>query len=183
MKHLSAVELDAGLQEISRSPKDSGVVEMIVRRPAVGQREELAQGELDIAEGLVGDSWGRRGSSQTPDGSAHPGMQLTMMNARVAALVATSRARWSLAGDQIYVDLDIGKDNLPPGTQLQLGTAVVEVSGVPHTGCKKFVERFGLAAMKFVNSRQGKELCLRGINTKVVKSGVVGKGDTVKKVL
>ena len=182
MKHQSASDLEAGLEEILRSPKDNGIVEMIVRRPGVDKREALEQGELDIAEGLIGDSWRTRGSTLTPDRSAHPEMQLTIMNSRAVALVATSKERWSLAGDQIYLDLDLGKDNLPPGTLLELGTAVVEVSSVPHTGCKKFVERFGLDAMKFVNSRRGKKLGLRGINAKVVKSGVVCKKDTAKKV-
>lgn len=182
MKHQSVSDLAMGLEEILRSPKNSGVVEMIVRRPGVDEREVIEQGELDIADGLIGDSWRIRGSTRTPDGSAHPEMQLTIMNARVVALVATTRERWALAGDQLYVDLDLSNDNLPPGTLLALGTAVVEVSSVPHTGCKKFVERFGLDAMTFVNSQHGKMLGLRGINAKVVKSGVVCTKDIAKKV-
>jgi len=182
MKHQSVSDLEVGLEEILRSPKNNGVVEMIVRRPGVDKREVLEQGELDIAEGLIGDSWRIRGRTRMPDGSAHPEIQLTIMNSRVVALVATTKERWPLAGDQLYVDLDLSKDNLPPGTLLELGTAVVEVSSVPHTGCKKFVERFGLDAMTFVNSRRGKMLGLRGINAKVVKSGGVCTKDIAKKV-
>lgn len=182
MKHLNAEELEAGLDEVLRSPKTGGAVEMIVRRPAVDDREMLEQGELDTTEGLMGDTWMTRGSSMTDDGSAHPEMQLNLMNSRVIALVATCTERWSLAGDQLYVDLDLSKQNLPAGTQLEMGSAVLEITGIPHLGCKKFAARFGVEAMKFVNSRRGKKLGLRGINAKVVKSGVVRTGDTISKV-
>ena len=181
MKYLSTEELEAGLENILQSPKDLGVVEMIVRRPEVDQREVLEEGELDITEGLVGDNWRVRGSAMTPDGYAHPEMQVNIMNSRVIALVATAKDRWALAGDQLYLDLDLSKENLPPGTRLEVGTAVIEVSSVPHLGCKKFVARFGLEAMKFVNSGLGKRLNLRGINAKVVKSGVVRIKDTARK--
>ena len=182
MRFLNADELEAGLPEILASPKDDGVVSMIVRRPDTDQREVLGSGELDVAEGLVGDNWRVRGSRMTADGSAHPEMQLNLMNARVIALVAGSREHWALAGDQFFVDLDLAKENLPAGTRLAMGSAVIEVTAVPHLGCKKFTTRFGLEAMKFVNSRRGKELCLRGINAKVVESGRVGTGDTIRRL-
>ncbi|SVA69228.1 uncharacterized protein METZ01_LOCUS122082 [marine metagenome] len=153
---------------------------MIVRRPDVDEREVLSQGKLDIVEGLVGDTWKSRGSSRTDDGSAHPDMQLNIMNSRVINLVATSRERWPLAGDQLFIDLDLSEDNLPPGTRLELGTAVIEVTAIPHTGCKKFVERFGLDAVKFVNSGIN-NLKLRGVNAKVVRPGLVSAGDKVRK--
>lgn len=182
MKQLNAEELQAGLDDILLSPKDNGNVKMIVCRPEVGQREVLEQGELDVTKGLVGDNWWSRGSSGTPDRSANPEMQLNIMSARVIALVATSQERWPLAGDQFYLDLDLSKENLPPGTQLELGTAIVEVTNIPHLGCKKFVARFGLETMKFVNSGLGKQLNLRGINAKVVRTGIVRNEDTVRKV-
>ena len=180
--HLGREALEAGLERIQDSPKDLGLVEMIVRRPETDQRETLQSAELDVAEGLLGDNWRRRGNSRTADGSAHPEMQLNIMNSRVIDLVAGDRDRWPLAGDQIYVDLDLSKDNLPAGTRLQLGTATIEVTAIAHTGCKKFVERFGLEAMKFVNSGLGKTLCLRGINAKVVQSGTFEIGDVVRKL-
>lgn len=181
VKHLTMKELEAGLDEVRRSPNDEGVLEFIVRRPQVDEREILEEGELDVVEGLVGDSWISRGSSRTSDGSSHPGMQLNIMNSRVIALVAQDKDRWGLAGDQLFIDLDLSDENLPPGTQLALGSAVIEVTAQPHTGCKKFVERFGLDAMEFVNSSVGKELHLRGINARVVQSGAIRVGDTVKK--
>ena len=182
IRHLSTSELEAGLDEIRRAPKDNGVLEMIVRRPQVGEREILPEGELDLSEGLVGDNWRKRGSKTTADGSAHPEMQLNLMNVRATALVAQSRERWHLAGDQLFVDLDLSEENLPPGSQLAIGTAIIEVTPVPHNGCAKFVERFGADAMKFVNSPVGKELHLRGINAKVVKPGVVQVNDTIRKI-
>src|SRR6185369_11921044 len=98
VKHLTTEELEAGLEDIRRSPKDAGVLELIVRRPRVDEREVLEEAELHLTEGLVGDSWRERGSSRTPDGSAHPEMQLNIMNVRAISLVAQDRERWPLAG-------------------------------------------------------------------------------------
>ena len=179
---LTKTELEAGLDHIKNSPKNHGVLELIVRRPRENEREVLEEGQLDLEEGLVGDNWLVKGSSRTTNGLGHPDMQLNIMNARAAALVARSKDRWSLAGDQLYVDLDLSDENLSAGDQLSIGLAVVEVTEIPHNGCKKFVERFGLEAMKFVNSAIGKKLHLRGINAKVVIPGVVKTGDQVSKI-
>lgn len=182
IRHLSMAELEAGLDDIRRAPKDEGRLEMIVRRPAVDQREVLPEGRLDLADGLLGDTWKTRGSSRTADGSAHPEMQLNLMNARVIALLAQDKERWPLAGDQLFVEMDLSEENLPPGSQLAIGEAVIEVTAQPHTGCQKFVSRFGLDAMKFVNSPLGRQLHLRGINAKVVLPGVIRSGDAVRKI-
>ena len=182
MRHLTTEELEAGLDDIRRSPKDEGALELIVRRPSVGERESLAEGELDVAQGLVGDTWSTRGSRRSKDGLAHPEMQINIMNARVIALVAQARERWHLAGDQLFVDLDLSVENLPPGTRLAVGSAVIEVTPEPHTGCEKFVSRFGVDAMKFVNSPLGRQLNLRGINAKVVQPGVIRVRDVAKKI-
>ncbi len=179
VKHLNLSELEAGLPDILDSPKDSGVLALIVQRPAVGERRVVESATLSVEDGLDGDNWKARGSRMTADGSAHPEMQLNVMNARAAALVAQEPARWALAGDQLYFDLDLSVDNLPPGTRLQAGEAVIEVTAVPHTGCRKFVDRFGRDAMKFVNSEQGRRLNLRGINAKVIEGGRIQKGDAV----
>ena len=182
MEHLTTKQLEVGLDYILQSPKNEGALALIVRRPAVDQREVLTSASLDIVEGLVGDNWLMRGCPATKDGSAHPDMQLNIMNARVADLVARQRDRWPLAGDQLYVDLDLSDENLPAGTQLEIGEAVIEVTAEPHTGCKKFVQRFGLDAMKFVNSGLGKQINLRGINAKVVQSGRISTVDLIKKI-
>jgi hypothetical protein len=179
---LTMAALEAGLPTIRQSPNDVGMLAMIVRRPQMGTREVLVEGELDLVNGLVGDNWSTRGSSRTADGSAHPNMQLTIMNARVIALVAQEKERWPLAGDQLFIDLDLGADNVPPGTRLSLGSAVIEVTDQPHTGCNKFVSRFGQAALNFINSPTGKQLQLRGVNAKVVQPGVIRVGDVVKKM-
>jgi MOSC domain-containing protein len=179
--YLTKEELERGLDAIRQAPRVEGVLEMIVRRPQVGAREILPEGELDLDDGLVGDSWKLRGSSRTADGSPHPGMQVNIMGARAAALVAGDKERWPLAGDQLFVDFDLSANNVPPGTRIAIGSAVLEVSEEPHTGCGKFVARFGVEAQKFVNSTVGRELGLRGINARVVRSGKIRVGDTVKK--
>jgi hypothetical protein len=180
--HLTTTELEAGLAIVRQSPKAVGTLEMIVRRPRVDGREVLAEGELDLEVGLVGDTWLERGSSRTTDGSAHPDMQLNVINARLLGLVAQDKARWPLAGDQLIVDFDLSEANIPPGTQLAIGSAIIEVTAQPHTGCAKFVARFGREAMQFVNSPLGKQLHLRGINARVVQPGTIRQGDAVRKL-
>ncbi len=180
--HRTTNDLDAALADIRRAPADVGRVDMVVRRPASGEREVLSEGALDLVEGLVGDNWRSRGSRQTDDGSAHPDMQLNVINARLSRFVAVDPERRALAGDQLHLDLDLSEANLPPRTRLALGSAVIEVTAQPHTGCAKFVERFGRDAMRFVNSPVGRELRLRGLNAKVVVAGTVRPGDEVRKV-
>ena len=182
VKHLTMAELDAGLDTILQAPKAEGVLELIVRRPQIDEREVLEEGKLDLVEGLVGDTWKTRGSSRTSDGSSHPDMQLNIMNSRVVALLAQAKDRWKLAGDQLFIDMDLSAENVPPGTKLAFGSALIEVTNQPHTGCKKFMARFGLDALKFVNSSLGKRLQLRGINAKVVQPGVFRVGDIVRKI-
>ena len=181
-KHLTMAELEAGVSAVSLSPRVSGRLELIVRRPAVGEREVLDQGDLDLAVGLVGDTWSRRASSRTADRTPHPDMQLNVMNARVIELIGGSRDRWPLAGDQLYVDLDLSAENLTPGTRLAIGTAVIEVTPQPHTGCDKFASRFGVDAMKFVNSESGRRLNLRGINARVLIPGRIRTGEPVRRI-
>jgi len=182
MIHVTSDELHEGLDVIRRSPQDDGIVRLIVRRPEIGKREVLQQAELHPSIGVVGDNWRARGSSRTADGSSHSDMQINVMNSRVIDLIARDAARWPLAGDQLFVDLDLSVVNLPPGTRLTVGTAIIEATDQPHTGCAKFVERFGLAAMKFVNSPLGRELQLRGINARVVQGGIVRVGDVATKL-
>ena len=182
MTHRTDEQLTAGLAAIRRAPRDAGTLEMIVRRPAEDEREVLDEGRLTAEDGLLGDQWRRRGSRSTPDGSADPERQLTLMGARVVDLLAGGdRGAWPLAGDQLYVDLDLSARNLPPGTRLEIGTAIVEVTEPPHTGCSKFSARFGSAAQRFVNTPEGRALRLRGLNARVVEPGVVRRGDAVRK--
>lgn len=182
VKHLNHDELEAGLDQVRASPKDEGVLKLIVRRPAIGVREVLEAGSLDLQDGLVGDNWGTRGSSRTEDGSSHPDMQLNIMNARAIDLIAQDKDRWPLAGDQLFIDLDLSDANLPPGTRLAMGSAIVEVTEEPHTGCVKFLERFGVDALKVVNSPVGRTLRLRGLNARVRHPGAIRVGDVVKKI-
>ncbi|HSS22118.1 MAG TPA: hypothetical protein VLL54_18760 [Pyrinomonadaceae bacterium] len=182
IRHLTKGELAAGLDDIRSSPKNDGPLLLIVRRPQIEVREVLREGVLDLTDGLVGDTWKLRGSSKTADGGPHPDMQINIMNARVAALVAQDQERWQLAGDQLYLDLDLSEANLPSGSRIAIGSAVIEVTPPPHTGCMKFVSRFGVEAMKFVNSAVGRELHLRGINAKVIQPGTIRVGDVARKL-
>jgi len=176
-----ATSAEAGLDMLRAAPHDHGTVELIVRRPTVDDREVVDEAELDLEEGLVGDNWRARGRSggRRP---ANPDAQITVMSSRAIALAAGARDRWALAGDQLYLDLDLSKDNLPPGTRLEVGSAVIEVTAEPHTGCKKFAARFGLETLEVFNSPEGRALNLRGINTRVVRAGVVRVGDGVRKI-
>jgi MOSC domain-containing protein YiiM len=171
VRHRSYAELTAGIAEIERAPRERGVVELIVRRPVRGQREVLTVGELSVDEGLVGDRWGQ--------GKRHRENQLAVMSSRVVGLLAQERERWPLAGDQLYVDLDLSAEHLPAGTRVAIGAAEIEVSPEPHMGCRLFRERYGLDAERFVNSTVGRALQLRGINAWVVRGAEIRVGDAV----
>lgn len=180
--HLSMQELEVGLPLIKQSPKQEGKLELIVRRPSVEEREILSQGKVDLTTGLEGDNWRARGSASTPDGSANIEAQITLMNSRVIQLLTQDKNLWQWAGDQLYVDLDLSEENLPAGTRLSIGTAVIEVTATPHTGCKKFSARFGLDALKFISASENKPLRLRGINARIIQPGEFKTGDLVRKI-
>lgn len=182
-RYLTAEELERGLAHVLQSPKNDGTLELIVKRPEVDRRMSVTEGRLDTEQGLVGDSWHSRGSGSPPDGSSDPEMQLTIMNSRVAALVADDDNRRELAGDQLYLDLDLSGANLPPGTKLAIGDAIIEVTEPPHTGCRKFADRFGRDATVFVNSGLGRKRNFRGINARVVQSGDLKVGDVAQKLI
>jgi MOSC domain-containing protein YiiM len=181
VEHLSREHLEAGLEHIRESPADRGRLILVVRRPEIGQRDLPEEAVLDLVTGLEGDNWLTRGSSTTPDRSADPDRQVTVINARLAELVAGGTGRMALAGDQLYVDLDLSVDNLPAGSLLAVGEAVLRVSEAPHTGCAKFIDRFGTEAMRFVSSRTGRRLRLRGMNARIVVPGTVRLGDLAVK--
>jgi MOSC domain-containing protein YiiM len=180
--HVDAATLRAGLAEVRRSPSDAGIVEMLVVRPAVDARSVVDRVQVDLQRGLVGDSWLERGNSRTPDGSADPQAQVTVMNSRAALLMAGQRDRMPLAGDQLYLDLDLSVDNLPTGTVLEFADAALEVTAAPHTGCSKFTARFGVDALRLTATPDGLQLRLRGINARVVRPGAISVGETVRVV-
>lgn len=177
--HRELSDLEAAIDRVRSAPAVSGRLEMIVIRPQVGERVVLEEAQLDPEHGVAGDSWKDRGSSRTEDGSAHPDMQVNIICSRVLDLIAGGRDRWPLAGDQLCVDLDLSEANLPPGTRLAVGDAIIEITDQPHTGCGKFSARYGVDALRWVNSSEGRGLRLRGANARVVRPGRIQPGDGV----
>ncbi|MEE8374806.1 MAG: MOSC domain-containing protein [Acidimicrobiia bacterium] len=178
----NTAELETFLDNILGAPAGTGRLEMIVRRPADGERDVVENGQLSLDEGLVGDNWKARGNAHMEDGAADPQAQVTLMNSRATEAVAMTRDRWALCGDQLYVDFDLSLDNLPPGSRLAVGDAVVEISAKPHTGCAKFSKRFGAEALRFVNVGIGRENRFRGVNTLVIQAGAVAVGNKIAKL-
>jgi hypothetical protein len=181
--HRTLADLEACLDHVRQSPRDMGRLELLVCRPDVGGRAVLNEGRLDRVHGFVGDNWSARGSSIKPDRSSDTSKQITIMNARVIAVLAGGKDRWPLAGDQLFVDFDLSASSIPPGTRILIGSAVLEVTPPPHRGCHKFTARFGPDATAFVNSKAGIELNLRGINARVVQDGAIRVGDPVRKLV
>jgi hypothetical protein len=178
--YLDAERLEAGMGDVRQSPRDLGRVDVIVIRPSVDERMVLPAVEVDVEEGLAGDTWRTRGSRNTVDGSADPGDQVTVMNSRFARLIAATDDRMALAGDQLFMDLDLSWGNLPTGSRLEFDEVVLEVTDVPHTGCAKFRERFGMEALRATNTPEGKDLRLRGINATVVRGGMLRQGESAR---
>jgi hypothetical protein len=181
-QYRSEIELLAGIEAIKNSPTDHGLLEMIVIRPKENERLVLETCEVSAKSGVHGDWWAEKCWKTLPDGSPHPEVQVTMMNSRCIALLAQEKSCWPLAGDQLFVDMDLSSENLPPGQRFSIGTAILEITDTPHTGCGLFAERYGPAATRFVNSVIGKQLHLRGIYAKVVQDGFVKTGDRVTKI-
>jgi hypothetical protein len=183
-RHRSREQIEAGLDLVQRCPRDVGTLALVVRRPAIDAREVLTSAELHPEVGLRGDSWNQRPSSRMPDSSPHPDMQLNVVNSRFIELIAGPDPQsWALAGDQLYVDLDLSVDTLPAGSRLAIGDhAIIEVTDQPHTGCAKFAARFGRDAHKIVWAEVGKRLRLRGLNARVVAGGTIHQGDPVRRL-
>lgn len=179
----TTADLEASLDHLRSAPTDVGTLDMIVRRPDTGVREILDEGTLHDADGLVGDNWLSRATSRAIADGRHLDAMITVMSARMVGLLGDTDDVRAQAGDQLYVDLDISHDNLPAGTRLAIGEeAILEVTAKPHAGCKKFLARFGADAVAFVNGELGTGMRLRGLNARVVRGGVVRRGDVVRRI-
>lgn len=176
-----ARDLDQHLDHVLASPRDAAPLELIVARTGPGEREILHAAVLDATNGLVGDGWLARGSRSMPDRSANPSAQLTLMSTRVLAAIEPDQSRWPLAGDQLHLDLDLSEANLPVGTRLTVGAAVLEVTELPHTGCAQFSARFGADALRWISTPMGRANRMRGMYVRIVTGGTVRPGDIVRK--
>jgi hypothetical protein len=180
MDHRPLSHLESQLPHLRSAPRDAGVLALVVRRPGPREREVLAAGELRPEHGLVGDDWAARGRRRGRMTASYAARSITVMSHRMVSLLGDTDEDRAWAGDQLYVDLDLSVDNLPPGSRLGVGeAAVIEVTKYPHTGCAKFVERYGADATRFVNTEEGRALRLRGLNGTVVTPGTVRPGDPV----
>jgi MOSC domain-containing protein YiiM len=180
--HLSREDLLAGIPDILSSPKDAGPIEMITVRPVENERRNVNSIAISLAGGLEGDHWANGCWKTTEAGDPHPDVQICMMNSRCIDLIAGDKDNWAPAGDNLFIDMDLTPDNLPPGTRIAMGTAILEITDTPHKGCAKFIERYGRDACVFVNTGEGDRLKLRGIYGRVVQDGVISVGDAVTKL-
>lgn len=181
MDHRPLSHLESQLPHLRSAPRDAGVLALVVRRPGPRKREILAVGTLHPENGLVGDDWAARGRRRGRTTASYAARSITVMSHRMVSLLADTDEDRAWAGDQLYVDLDLSVDNLPAGSRLGVGAdAVIEVSKYPHTGCAKFVERYGADATHFVNTVEGRALRLRGLNGTVTAAGTVRPGDPVR---
>jgi hypothetical protein len=173
-RHLGADALAAGALALAAAPRDAGRLALIVRRLATGARETPADVGLCLEEGVPGDAWSRRPPKK-------PEAQLAVMRRDVAELLANGQPL-TLFGDQLFVDLDVSAANLPPGTRLRVGAALVEMTSEPHDGCRKFRERFGADAFRFVQAKATRDRNFRGVYWRVVEPGRAAVGDPVRVV-
>jgi hypothetical protein len=178
----SITDMEYGLENIKNSPADNGMLYMIVVRPQKREREVPWYCNLSPEFGVQGDHWSQSSWRTLADGSPDPTVQVSLMNSRCLDLIATSKDRWPFAGDNLIVDLDLSSSNIKPGQWLEIGSAIIEISAVPHTGCMKFRDRFGVEALKFVNSKEARDLRLRGVFARVIKAGEIRVGDRIKKI-
>ena len=175
VQRLSVTQIEAQMDQLAQSPQDLGVLEYIVLRLPDEQRATPKEAEVSPDGGLEGDRWAR-------PNSPNPGAQISVMNSRFLRIIAGDDTRMPLAGDNLLVDIDLSEENLPAGTQLQIGTATFEVTEVPHTGCQKFERRYGKDALEFVNGETYKSQRLRGLFIRTIQAGKIQVGDSIRKL-
>jgi MOSC domain-containing protein YiiM len=179
---MPARDLERHTAHVRAAPQDKATISLIVTRPGTDQREVVESARLTPEEGLVGDHWLALGSSKMPGGVANPEAQITLMSTRVLEAIEADRARWPLAGDQLYLDMDLSESNLPAGTRLAVGDAEVVVTELPHTGCVKFAGRFGHDALRWISTHEGRSMRMRGMYVRVVRAGAIHTGDAVRRI-
>ncbi|MEM6942438.1 MAG: MOSC domain-containing protein [Pseudomonadota bacterium] len=182
LHHRTRAELEAALPLILAAPKDGGRLDMIVSRPAPGERTLPQRARLTAEGGVEGDHWAKGCWLSLDDGTPHPDVQICLMMSRMIRAIAGEEAHWPPAGDNLFIDMDLTPANTPPGTRLALGSVEMVVTPEPHNGCEAFIERFGREACVFVNTGPGKTHRLRGIYCRVTKDGDISVGDSLRKI-
>ena len=177
--------LDKPINYNQSSPRDNGVVKLLVIRPETHVRTLPNAVVVSVEQGVVGDKWEAECTIKLENGKSNPDLQIAIINTKVIKEIAQSdfdMDRLALAGDNIYADLNLCEENMPVGQQIQIGNTLLEVTPFPHFGCKKFSERYSVEDLKVVNSTAGKPQHLRGIYVKVIKNGSISIGESIKKI-
>lgn len=181
-RHKTMEELKAGLPEILKSPQDNGEVKAVVVRPGSCERNMVPSCDVSLEGGVLGDHWAKGCWKTTDDGEPHPDVQICIMNSRCIELIAGDQSNWAPAGDNLFVDMDLSPENLPPGQRVAVGSAIIEITDTPHKGCQKFIDRYGRDACVFVNLGDGDKYKLRGIYARTFEAGTISVGDTFRKL-
>lgn len=172
VRHLDFDELERLREALPEAPRYRGTLAAIYRRPRRGEREALTEGELTLEQGLLGDRW-------FLDPGRERERQITLMQRAHAELVADGPERRALCGDNLLVEFELAEDNVPGGTRLAIGEAELEITDVPHLGCKQFRGHFGDGALRWVNHKPTRSLKLRGVNARVLRGGRLRVGDVI----
>jgi len=178
----SLESLEARKPWVLDAPKDNAPVLSLCIRPAEGERRFVERIRFDPQAGVVGDRWRWKAWMHLPDGRPDPRIQVCMLGTRVLQLVRREGSSMIHPGDTVIADMDFSEANLPAGQRLQLGSAVLEVSDVFNTGCAKWQERYGPAALRWINRPGNRALRLRGILARVVAPGEATLNDTLRKL-
>lgn len=177
MSHVTAAELAKALPDVLSAPGTDAPIAGLCFRPGFGLRSFPPSLRLTRAFGIPGERWLTAPWLKLPDGSADPRIQVSILPSRVLDLVWRDRETTVHPGDTIVADLDMTDANLPPGTLLQAGTAILRVSDQPNDGCVKWKARYGQAAMDWITDPAHAALRLRGVLCEVFADGVVAVGD------
>lgn len=181
MAHVTLAECDAALAHVLAAPKEAAI-ETLCHRPDFGQRDFREALELRVATGIENERWMKHPWMKLEDGSPDPRIQVSILQRRVLDLCWRDRDSVVYPGDTMIADMDLGEENLPAGTRLQAGTAILEVSDVFNTACAKWKVRHGRESFDWINRPENVQHRLRGALCSIVQDGVVRKGDVLTKI-
>lgn len=179
---ITMAELMAALPDVLAAPKDDAPILQLCFRPGYNQRRFPEALELTRARGIPGERFETAPWARLPDGTGDPRIQVSILPRRVLDLVWRDRDGTPHPGDTVIADLDTTEANLPVGTLLQAGTALLRVSDLFNDGCVKWKVRYGRDAKDWIVQPGHEPLRLRGVLCAVERDGVMRVGDRLRKV-